>query len=76
MSGLANFGAVCILPPGLMIEKLGVRFVSAVAVLLSLSGYLLLWSATKMAAFYAGYLWLQDIYFFLACKYSQIAKGL
>ncbi|XP_064648839.1 uncharacterized protein LOC135501045 [Lineus longissimus] len=66
MSGTANFGAVSIFLPGISVEKLGVRPTAVFTILLSLSGYLLLWSATKMVAFYKFHSWLQDIYFFLA----------
>lgn len=71
LASLGNFGVSIGLPAGIMCERLGSRWTSMVALILSSLGFMLLYSttfSTNTKQWYADKSWLQDIYFFVAGK--------
>jgi len=63
---MSNFGSSFGIPAGIMCERLGARWTSLAATLISSGGFLLLWSTTFMPGFYKDKPALMDVYFFLA----------
>ncbi|OWF44832.1 probable transporter MCH1 [Mizuhopecten yessoensis] len=66
IASMSNFGISFGMPAGFMCERLGPRWTSFTALLLSCVGFLLLWSTTEMEDYYAHTTPLQYLYFFLA----------
>ena len=54
--------------PNLIGSKLKSTWILVIGLLLSTTGLLLLWSSTKMVAFYEGKSWLMALYFLISGK--------
>ncbi|XP_045162684.2 uncharacterized protein LOC123527366 [Mercenaria mercenaria] len=65
-ASMGNFGIAMGFPAGFLSEKFGARITSLVATIVSVLGFLLLWSTTLSKDFYHEHAWLQYIYFFVA----------
>ncbi|KAK3583809.1 hypothetical protein CHS0354_022855 [Potamilus streckersoni] len=65
ISSLSNFGICFGFPAGYMHERLGPRWTSFTALLISTVGMILIWSTTLMKDFYHDHAYLQYIYFFI-----------
>ncbi|XP_033764317.1 probable transporter MCH1 [Pecten maximus] len=66
IASMSNFGISFGIPAGFMCERLGARWTSLSALLISCLGFMLLWSTTEMKDYYAHTAPLQYLYFFLA----------
>ena len=69
---MSNFGISLGFPAGMLSEKFGPRWTSLVGLIVSTSGYMLLWSTTLMRHFYSTKAALQAVYFFVAGKFTHI----
>lgn len=65
MSSMLNIGMGIGFLPGMFYDRFGPQWSSAVGLVVSVAGYLLIWSATRLAHFYHHNVWLMAIYFFL-----------
>lgn len=63
---LMFLGLCASLPGGLVLEKFGARAASGLALTVSVSGYLLCWSATLSPEFYRQHFYLTCLYFLIA----------
>ncbi|XP_050413644.2 uncharacterized protein LOC126828108 [Patella vulgata] len=66
MAAMGNFGISIGFPAGFMCEKLGARWTSFTAMLLTTLGFVMLYTTYSNVDFYHDHPYLQDIYFFLA----------
>lgn len=64
-SSLLNLGLGVGFIPGMFYDRFGPTWTSVVGLVISLTGYMLLWSTTKLQAFYRPRSWLMGILFFL-----------
>ena len=71
---LYTTGLVACLPAGALVKSKGPRLGAAVALLITTSSYLLLWSATRDTRFYHDNFWLLVTYFTAAGKTSGKKK--
>ena len=72
---MGNIGTAIGFPAGYMIEKLGHRWTSVTALLLTSLGGFLLYSTTLMKTFYESKAYLQDIFFLVFGKnYYEVMK--
>ena len=69
---MSNFGISLGFPAGMLSERFGPRWTSLVGLIVSTSGYMLLWSTTLMRNFYSTKAALQAVYFFVAGKFTHI----
>jgi hypothetical protein len=69
---MSNFGISLGFPAGMLCERFGPRWTSLVGLIVSTSGYMLLWSTTLMRHFYSTKAALQAVYFFVAGKFTHI----
>ncbi|XP_041378076.1 probable transporter MCH1 [Gigantopelta aegis] len=65
LASMGNFGISLGFPAGFMVERLGARWTSLTALILTSLGSFMLYSTTYQKAFYSDSAWLQDIYFFV-----------
>ncbi|ESP01114.1 hypothetical protein LOTGIDRAFT_172742 [Lottia gigantea] len=65
MASFSNLGLTMGFPAGLVFEKFGSRWTSFTSLILSITGFTLLYTTTKSTEFYHDYPFLQVIYFFL-----------
>ncbi|XP_041378072.1 probable transporter MCH1 [Gigantopelta aegis] len=65
LAPMSNFGIALAFPAGFMVERVGARWTSLTALILTSLGSFLLYSTTYQKAFYSGRAWLQCIYFFV-----------
>ena len=65
---LYTTGLVACVPAGVLVKSKGPRLGAAVALLITVPSYLLLWSATKDTKFYHDNFWLLTAYFTIAGK--------
>ena len=68
IASLGNFGISVGFPGGFIKERFGARVAAACGLILSVTGFLLLWSTCLMKDFYQDHVFLQYIYYFIAGK--------
>ena len=68
IASLGNFGISVGFPGGYIKERFGARVAAFCGLILSVTGFLLLWSTTLMKDFYREHVILQYIYYFIAGK--------
>ncbi|ESO90478.1 hypothetical protein LOTGIDRAFT_164055 [Lottia gigantea] len=73
MAALGNFGISIGFPAGFMYEKVGARWTSFTALILTCLGFMMLYTTYNDVEFYKDHAYLQDIYFFLAAQYSVLS---
>ena len=66
IASLGNFGISIGFPGGFLCERFGARVTALVGLVVSVAGFLLLWSTTLMKEYYQEHAFLQYVYFFIA----------
>lgn len=66
IASLGNFGISIGFPAGFICERFGPRVTSICGLIISVAGFLLLWSTTLMKPYYVKHVVLQYVYFFIA----------